>query len=169
MLNSGDLTGDTFNVPIYVPYNDIQYLGGNANFNDIEINAGSLSSGQSLNLDQIGTNTSSLQYVFSGGFTMASGATLNVGANVNALIQSQPLTDSGTLTFATGDTVDFNGNERHADRRQRDHEHRRERLLRHQQRQLLHGNPGQRRRSPDGRQHLLRSQPNLSRQQQRLE
>ena len=41
---------------------------------------------------------------------MASGATLNVGANVNALIQSQPLTDSGALTFATGDTVLQHGN-----------------------------------------------------------
>ena len=40
MLRSGDLTGDTFNMPIYVPYNDVQYLGGNASFSDIDINAG---------------------------------------------------------------------------------------------------------------------------------
>ena len=32
VLNSGDWTGDAFNLPIYVPYNDVQYLGGNAAF-----------------------------------------------------------------------------------------------------------------------------------------
>ena len=104
VLNSGDLTGDTFNMPIYVPYNDVQFLGNNAGFNDIEINAGTLSSG-TLSLNRIGTNPANLRYVFSSGFTVASGATVNVGANVSALIQSQPFTDNGTLTFASGDTV----------------------------------------------------------------
>ena len=91
VLNSGDLTGDTFNMPIYVPYNDVQYLGGNATFNDVDINAGTVSSGQSLNLDQIGTNPAHLQRTSSRAASRwRPGATLNVGANVNALIQSQP-------------------------------------------------------------------------------
>ena len=42
VLNSGDLTGDIFNMPIYVPYGDVQYLGNNASFQQIDINAGTL-------------------------------------------------------------------------------------------------------------------------------
>ena len=34
-----DLTGDAFNLPIFVPYGDVQYLAGNASFHDIDINA----------------------------------------------------------------------------------------------------------------------------------
>ena len=60
-------------MPIYVPYGDVQYLTGNAKFEQIYINAATLPSGQTLALNLIGTNTSSLQYVFSGGFTVASG------------------------------------------------------------------------------------------------
>ena len=59
---------------LYVPYNDVQYLGDNATFKAVYINAGTLSSG-TLALNQIGT-ASSLEYVFSGGsdgFTVASG------------------------------------------------------------------------------------------------
>ena len=52
-------------MPIYVPYSDVQYLGNNANFQQININAGTLASG-TLNLDLIGTNTSSLSYAFPG-------------------------------------------------------------------------------------------------------
>ena len=61
VLNSGDLTGDTFNLPLYVPYGDVQYLGGN-----IKLPAGRhqrrhAPQRQTLNLNPIGTNTSSLQ------------------------------------------------------------------------------------------------------------
>ena len=70
ILNSGDLTGDTFNLPIYVPYGDIQILASNASFQQININTGTLASG-TLNLNLIGTNTSKLTYSFSGGFTIA--------------------------------------------------------------------------------------------------
>ena len=81
------------------------YLGNNANFQQININAGTLASG-TLNLDLIGTNTSDLSYAFPGGFTVASGATLAVGPNVPVYILAvQTLTDNGTLSFATGDTV----------------------------------------------------------------
>ncbi len=101
-LNGTDLTGDVFNMPISVPYNDVQYLGGNATFNDVDINAATLGSG-TLNLNQIGTGLS-LRYVFLNGFTVASGATLDVAANIKVLTEST-LTDNGALNFATGDTV----------------------------------------------------------------
>ena len=64
------MTGDVFNTPVYVPYGDIQYLGDNASFELIWINAGTLASG-TLDLNLIGTNTSGLGYVFPGGFTVA--------------------------------------------------------------------------------------------------
>ncbi len=108
VLNKGDWQGNVFDTPVFLPYNDVQYLGDNASFDDIDINAGTISSG-TLSFNQIGTNTSNLRYVFPGGFTVASGATLNVGVNVSVLIQqSQSITDSGTLSFANGDTVSFN-------------------------------------------------------------
>ena len=87
MLNSTDLTGDVFNMPIYVPYNDVQYLGNNATFNDVDINAGTLPSG-TLEPEPDRHQASSLRYVFPGGFTVAAGATLDVGANVSVLIQT---------------------------------------------------------------------------------
>ena len=42
---SGDLTGDTFNMPVYVPYGDVQYLADNAKFQQIDINAATLPAG----------------------------------------------------------------------------------------------------------------------------
>ena len=39
VYGSGDLTGDTFNMPIYVPYGDVQYLAGNVEFEQVYINA----------------------------------------------------------------------------------------------------------------------------------
>ncbi len=105
VYGSGDLTGDTFNMPIYVPYGDVQYLGGNTSFDQIEINSGTISSG-TLALNQIGTNTTNLSYVFDQGFTIASGGTMAVGTNVPVAVNAgETLTDDGTLTFASGDTV----------------------------------------------------------------
>ncbi len=106
ILNSGDWTGNVFNMPIFVPYNDVQYLGDNPTFNNVEINPGTLSSG-AVTLGKIGT-ASTLQYVFPGGFTVASGSALVVGAYVPVVIPSgQTLLDNGTLSFSTGDTVTF--------------------------------------------------------------
>ena len=105
MLNSGDWTGDVFNMPIYVPYSDVPYLSNNASFEDIDINAGTIASG-TLNLNVIGTNTSNLRYVFPGGFTIASGASVSVAPNVSVLMPgAQTFTDNGTLDFASGDVV----------------------------------------------------------------
>ena len=79
VYGSGDLTGDTFNMPINVPYGDVQYLGGNASFNLVNINDDTLASG-TLNLAAIGTTTTNLSYGFPGGFTVASGAKVAVAA-----------------------------------------------------------------------------------------
>ena len=107
-VNSGGIinpSGSTFNLPLFVPYNDVQDLAGNTSFDQIEIDSGTLSSG-TVNLDLIGTNTSNLSYVFPAAFTVGPGGTLAVGANVPVLIQyGQTLTDNGMLSFAAGDAV----------------------------------------------------------------
>ncbi len=107
IFNNGDLSGDTFNETLYVPYTDVQYLGGNASFDDIYIETATLPSGATLSLDQVGSG-SSLTYVFYSGFSVASGATLDVGANLAVQIGAgQTLSDSGTITLGSGDTVTF--------------------------------------------------------------
>ena len=110
VLNSGDLTGNTFNTSLFLPYNELQYLGDNASFDQININDGTLTGG-TFNLDLIGTNTTNLNYVFPGGFTVDSGATVAVGPNVPLSIPaSETFIDNGTLSFATGDNVTLDGN-----------------------------------------------------------
>ena len=42
---SGSLAGQSFNTPLSVPYGDVQYLGGNASFQDIDIIADTIPSG----------------------------------------------------------------------------------------------------------------------------
>ena len=102
-------TSSTFNLPLFVPYNDVQALSNNTSFDQIEINSTTLPSGV-LNLNSIGTNTSNLIYVFPVAFTIASGATVAVGPNVPVLIEpGLTFTDDGTLSFAAGDTVTLDG------------------------------------------------------------
>src|SRR5262249_46174191 len=85
-------------------------LVGNASFNLIDINSGTIAGG-TLALNAIGTNTSNLRYAFPGGFTVAPGAALVVGPNVPVEITaSQTLTDNGTLSFTAGDVVTLDGN-----------------------------------------------------------
>ena len=116
VVNSGGIitpTGSTFNVPLFVPYNDVASLaaGNNVSFDQIEISSATLPSGNELDLDAIGTNTANLSYVFPNGFTVGSGANLVVGSNVHVeLPPGQTLTDDGTLSFASGDTVTLDGN-----------------------------------------------------------
>ena len=77
ILNQGDLTSDVFNLPIYVPALDLPLLNSNQSFQDVYLSylGGSLSSGQSLALNLIGTqSTANLLYIFPSGFTVNSGA-----------------------------------------------------------------------------------------------
>ncbi len=117
VLNAGDLVGNAFNSPLYIPAIDVQYLSGaassNLQFQSIYIQPDTLTSGQSVALNLIGTqNTSNLRYIFPGNFTINQGATLAVGTNVPVTIGPEAtnggtltLADNGTLTFAAGDAV----------------------------------------------------------------
>src|SRR5208337_3512633 len=101
-FNPGDLVGNTFNLPLFLPASDVQNLSGtgnnNASFQDIDIQTTTLASGQTLALNaDIGTAqvaTSTLRYVFpdsitiQGASTTASAATLTVAPNVSVFIQA---------------------------------------------------------------------------------
>ncbi len=83
---------NTFNLPIFVPYNLVPVARRQCEpFNDVNINSGTLPGGTLLSLNQIGTG-SALATSFASGFTVAAGATLDVGPNVSVLIEST-LTD----------------------------------------------------------------------------
>ena len=110
----------------------------------IEIFGGSLSSGQSLSLNLIGTaSTANLVYVFTGGFTVATGATLIVSPHVNVEINAnQAITDDGSANVTgSSTTIRVRGRLRdhNTNRRQWNHECRqrsvvqpgRQRLLEH--------------------------------------
>ena len=109
---NGVLSGQTFSTPLSVPYGDVQYLGSNAAFGDIDILSDTIPSGSSLSLQQIGGG-SALRHVFPVGsqpFTVALGATLSVANDVSVLIATyQTITDDGSLSFGKGDTVAFDG------------------------------------------------------------
>jgi Ca2+-binding RTX toxin-like protein len=118
VFNAGDLSNDAFNQPLYLPITDVPLLsaagGGsdNKSFQDIDILASTLAGGSTVNLNAIGTvSTANLRYVFPNGFTVAAGATLNVGGSVPVLVQpGQTLSDNGTLSFAAGDAVTLANN-----------------------------------------------------------
>jgi hypothetical protein len=115
ILNAGDFSGNSFDCPLYLPENEVQFLSGagsnNAQFQAINILAGSVPSGQTLTLGAIGNVTTNLVYVFPGAFTVSSGATLTVAAGLPVTLQlGVTLTDNGTLTFGSGDTVTLVGN-----------------------------------------------------------
>ena len=104
--STGTISGanNTYNVPVYVPYTDVASLAGNTSFTQVEITAGTISSG-TLTLNPIG-NSTSLSYVFPNGFTVADGGTLAVSANVAVSVaEGQTLTDAGALSFSSGDVV----------------------------------------------------------------
>ena len=99
---------NTFNMPIYVPYTLVPSLAGNTSFDQIEIVAGSISSG-TLSLNLIGNN-SNMSYVFPDAFAVDAGGTMAVGANVQVLLNSElTFSDAGTMTFSSGDQVTLYG------------------------------------------------------------
>ncbi len=78
VLNAGDLVGNAFDSPLYIPAIDVQYLSGTASsnlqFQNIYIQPDTITSGQSVALNLIGTqNTSNLRYIFPGNFTINQG------------------------------------------------------------------------------------------------
>ena len=98
LLTSDDLTNDVFNLPIYVPFQDISLLSDNQSFQDIYIIGGTMASGQTLTLDPIGTeSTASLVYIFDGNFTVGTGATLTVVTGTSVLIEPVTVTDNGDI------------------------------------------------------------------------
>jgi hypothetical protein len=109
-INSGgviDPTGSAFGVTLTLPDNDLATVaaGSNVSFDQVDIESGTLSSG-TLALNLMGTNQANLSYAFPGGFTVGSTGTLAVGPGVPVTVSiGQTLTDDGTLTFASGDTV----------------------------------------------------------------
>jgi Bacterial Ig-like domain/Calx-beta domain len=82
-LNSGDVTGNSFNQTITVPAIDVPLLANNAIFHDVNLQPGSLTGGQTLTLPLLGTvSTGSQRYVFTaatGSYAVQAGATLNIG------------------------------------------------------------------------------------------
>ena len=86
VFNAGDLSNNRFDLPVYLPTTFVPLLsasGGGADnrrFQDVILADGSLASG-TLSLGLIGTETAAnLRYVFSVSYTVASGATVSVGA-----------------------------------------------------------------------------------------
>ena len=76
MYNAGDLVGDGFDSPLYIPAIDVQYLSAahNLRFQRIDIQPDTITSGQTLALNAIGTQTTTnLRYVFPGGLTVNQG------------------------------------------------------------------------------------------------
>ncbi|MFO0805191.1 MAG: CARDB domain-containing protein [Gemmataceae bacterium] len=120
LVNAGDLSGNAFDSPLYIPAINVQYLSGTGNnnlrFQSIYLQPDTLTTGQSVALNAIGTQTTNnLRYVFPGNFTINSGATLAVGANVPVTVGPSPsnggtmtLAVNGTLSFASGDIVTLN-------------------------------------------------------------
>ncbi len=102
-LKSGDLTDNIFNSSIYAPALDVPLLAENQSFQDVDILAGSLASGQNVSLVPLGTVTTAGQrYVFPGDFTVSSGATLNVDIGASVLIRdAQQLQVDGTLNITS--------------------------------------------------------------------
>nr|WP_143547663.1 cohesin domain-containing protein [Rhodopirellula sp. SM50] len=93
-----------FTQPISVPYQHLQdasRLADNLRFEDINILAGSLPTGETLDLNLIGTATTvDLRYVFPSGFEIQSNATLSVNQGVSVLLkEDQQISVDGTLRF----------------------------------------------------------------------
>ncbi len=108
-LTSGSWVGNRFDTAIYVPWQTIPYLsaanGGadNVRFKDINILAGTVTSGTTLNLSVIGTDinaNTNLRYVFADNLIIASGATLNLNDSVKSyLAAAKKLTIQGVANF----------------------------------------------------------------------
>ena len=99
-------TDSVFNIPIFVPYSVVPSLAGNVSFDQVDITSAILPSGTTLDLNLIGTDPTNLSYNFPAGFTVAAGATIDVGPYVSVSIGSgQVLTDNGNFNLTIGDLL----------------------------------------------------------------
>jgi hypothetical protein len=116
VVKAGDFVGNVFNVSLYIPAIDVQYLSGsadtNVSFQNIYIQPDTLTAGENVAINASGTNTTKLLYIFPGNFTVSAQATLTFAPNLSILIgpalfnqQVVTLADNGTLGFAADDTV----------------------------------------------------------------
>ena len=124
---------NTFNLPIIVPYTLVPSLAGNTSFDEVEIQAGTISSG-TLSLNLLGTITTNFFYEFPNGFTVAAGGTIAVGANVPITVVST-LSDAGNGDLhqrRPGDICLFGDfRQRQPDRQRHQLHQRRRRLVHH--------------------------------------
>ena len=102
-MNPGDLTSDVFDLPIYVPFQDVALLSNNQSFQDVYINGETMATGQSLSLVPMGTvSMANLVYIVSGGFTVGAVRMLDAGTGATVLSNRGTLTDSGAINVAAG-------------------------------------------------------------------
>src|SRR5262249_21568295 len=118
VLNAGDIVGNGFDQTIKIPAVDATLLANNLRFEDVVIQSGSLSSGQSATLAPRGTVTTVNQrYVFdaaTGNFNVQAGGVLNVtsGSSVVAVESSYTIFGivvNGTMNVS-GATFTHTGN-----------------------------------------------------------
>src|SRR5207302_1615454 len=88
-----------FDTTLFTPMQDVPLLSNNKRFLDVNIQAGSLNGGEMVTMNPLGTDmTANQRYIFPGGFTVQSGATLTIGAKANVHIKDgQTITVIGTL------------------------------------------------------------------------
>ena len=106
-MNSSDLTNDTFNLPIYVPFQDIPLLANNQSFQDINIIAGTMASGQTLSLIRSARSRRPAWCTSSGQLHVGTGATLTVGTGTSVLIDPVTITDNGAMNIGAGASIGF--------------------------------------------------------------
>ena len=115
IFNAGDLNGNAFDADLFLPAAFVPLLsaarGGadNLRFQDINITSTTLASGTTLNLDQIGTETTAnLRYLFPDGQTIEQGATLNLSPDVHLRLEAnRTISVAGTLDLAADSRITF--------------------------------------------------------------
>ena len=109
VLSSGDLTDDTFNLPIYVPAPDASLLAGNVSFENIDILGGAIDQSAALNV--LGTGTEpDFEYIFNSGLEVESGASLTIASDVKVMIATDETitVDSGASMTVGAATIEIN-------------------------------------------------------------
>ena len=105
VLNSGDMTGNIFNSPLYAPIADQPLLTNNQSFGAVYL-TGSLNSSQSLSLDPIGTGTTTGQYyILPGGLATTSSQSLTIENNAVVYIADSQFLSVGGPVKVTNATV----------------------------------------------------------------